>query len=84
MTGPDRVPAESVPQLLRALACRGQDGVPCSDCPDVWSPARVSVAAPPDEERTSPSTTHDALTQILAAMVREALDYERRHGREAA
>ena len=84
MTRPDRVPVESVPPLLLALPCQGQAAVCCLECPDAWSPTRVTVAVPPDQERTSPPTTHDALNQILAAMVREALDYERRHGREAA
>ena len=84
MTRPDRVPVESTAPVLLALPCQGQEPACCLECPDAWSPDRVTVAAPPNEERTSPSTTHDALIQIVAAMVREALDYERRHGREAA
>ena len=84
MTRPDRVPVESAVPLLLALPCQGQAAVCCLECPDAWSPARVTVAAPPDEERTSPSATYHALSLILAAMVREALDHERRHGREAA
>lgn len=53
-----------------------------------WSASRPSarlagVASGAATERMSSPTTHPLL-DILAAMVREALEYERQQGREAA
>lgn len=79
MTRPDRVPFEPTPPTLLALPCQGSASVCCPERTDGWTPLRVTVALPPDIERTSSPTTHHRQLEVLAAMVREALAYDRQH-----
>lgn len=42
-----------------------------------WTPARALVASSRPSEPMSRSQNHEGLIQLLAAMAREALEYER-------
>jgi len=79
MTRPDRVPVDPASPNLLPLPGQGTEPDRCFECTDGWKPLSVMVALPPDGERTSSLTMHHPLRDVMAAMVREALAYERQY-----
>ena len=82
MTRPDWVPVEPASPTLLTFPCQVAEPVCCRECTDGWTPLRVTLASLPELERTSSPTMHHPLLEVLAVMVREALEYERNRGVE--
>ena len=82
MTRPDRVPVAPASPTLLTSPCQVPEAVRCLECTDGWTPFRVALAWRPEVERTSSPTMHHPLLEVMAVMVREALEYERNRGVE--
>ena len=82
MTRPDWVPVEPASPTLLTFPGQKPEPVCCVACTDGWTPLRVTLASLPDVERMSSPTVHHPLLEVMAVMVREALEYERNRGVE--
>ncbi len=84
MAGPAGLPQEEQTPPGCVLQLDSTRRRACGECSGRWTVDRVDVAPSAAVERTCSPDTHQPLLTVLAAMVREALTYEREFGREAA
>ena len=82
MTRPDWVPVEPTSPTLLTFPCQVLEPVRGRECTHGWTHLGVTLAWLPEVERTSSPTMHHQLLEVLAVMVREALEYERNKGVE--